>query len=163
MTWELLGIELLLVALLAVLSASEAALHTIRRPQLIEELAARGWRGRPGGAMGGKALEYLAAIQVAEFFIVFAFAGLAAAFLAPRLSDLLRFLFGPAAPVIRDVAAVIVTVGVLSLAPVLFRLFLPRSLGARHAQSVLLVLLWPLVLTTRLTRPLVPLLSLLTP
>src|SRR5256712_8649850 len=131
MTWELLGIELLLVALLAVLSASEAALHTIRRPQLIEELAARGWRGRLAGTMGRKAIEYLAAIQVAEFFIVFAFAGIAAAFLAPRLSDLLRFLFGPAAPVIRDVAAVIVTLRVLSLAAVLFRLLVPPSLGAR--------------------------------
>jgi len=37
---ELLLLELLLVAVLAVLSASEAAIHTIRRPQLIEELAA---------------------------------------------------------------------------------------------------------------------------
>ena len=162
MTWELLGIELLLVALLAVLSASEAALHTIRRPQLIEELAARGWRGRLAGTMGRKAIEYLAAIQVAEFFIVFAFAGIAAAFLAPRLSDLLRFLFGPAAPVIRDVAAVIVTVGVLSLAAVLFGLFVPRSIGARHAQSVLLVLVWPLELITWLTRPLVAVLFMLT-
>jgi len=162
MTWELLVIELLLVALLAVLSASEAALHTIRRPQLIEELAARGWRGRLAGTMGRKAIEYLAAIQVAEFFIVFAFAGIAAAFLAPRLSDLLRFLFGPAAPVIRDVAAVVVTVGVLSLAAVLFGLFVPRSIGARHAQSVLLVLVWPLELITWLTRPLVAVLFMLT-
>ena len=162
MTWELLVIELLLVALLAVLSASEAALHTIRRPQLIEELAARGWRGRLAGMMGRKAIEYLAAIQVAEFFIVFAFAGIAAAFLAPRLSDLLRFLFGPAAPVIRDVAAVVVTVGVLSLAAVLFGLFVPRSIGARHAQSVLLVLVWPLELITWVTRPLVAVLFMLT-
>src|SRR2546427_1308381 len=144
MTWELLGIELLLVALLAVLSASEAALHTIRRPQLIEELAARGWRGRLAGTMGRKAIEYLAAIQVAEFFIVFAFAGIAAAFLAPRLSDLLRFLFWPAAPVIRDVAAALVTVGVLSLAAGLFGLFLPRALRGRDPQAVRLVLVWAL-------------------
>src|SRR5438094_9882319 len=162
MTWELLVIELLLVALLAVLSASEAALHTIRRPQLIEELAARGWRGRRAGTMGRKAIEYLAAIQVAEFFIVFTYAGIAAAFIAPRLSDLLRFLFGPGAPVVRDVAAVVVTVAVLSLVAVLLGLFVPRSLGARHAQAVLFVLVWPLELITWLTRPLVVVLFALT-
>src|SRR5207244_2831083 len=128
---------LLLVALLAVLSASEAALHTIRRPQLIEELAARGWRGRLAGTMGRKAIEYLAAIQVAEFFIVFAFAGIAAAFLAPRLSDLLRFLFGPAAPVIRDVAAVVVTGGVLSLAAVVTEEAIKALVETGEAQGVL--------------------------
>jgi len=152
---ELLLIELVLVAMLAVLSASEAALHTIRRPQVIEELAERGRRGRRAGTMGRKAIEYLAAIQVAEFFIVFTYAGIAAAFIAPRLSDLLRFLFGPGAPVVRDVAAVVVTVAVLSLVAVLLGLFVPRAIGARHAQPVLLVLVWPLELITWLTRPLV--------
>jgi putative hemolysin len=161
-SWQLLVFELLLVVALAVLSASEAALHAIRRPQVIEELAARGRLGRRAGTMGRKAIEYLAAIQVAEFFIVFTFAGIAAAFIAPRLSDLLRFLFGPAAPVIRDIAAVIVTVGVLSLVAVLFGLFVPRSIGARHAQSVLLVLVWPLELITWITKPLVAVLFMLT-
>ena len=159
---ELLLIELVLVAMLAVLSASEAALHTIRRPQVIEELAERGRRGRRAGTMGRKAIEYLAAIQVAEFFIVFTYAGIAAAFIAPRLSDLLRFLFGPGAPVVRDVAAVVVTVAVLSLVAVLLGLFVPRAIGARHAQPVLLVLVWPLELITWLTRPLVAVLFNLT-
>ncbi|TMF65502.1 MAG: HlyC/CorC family transporter [Chloroflexi bacterium] len=63
---------------------------------------------------------------------------------------------------IRDVAAVVVTVGVLSLAAVLFGLFVPRSIGARHAQSVLLVLVWPLELITWVTRPLVAVLFMLT-
>jgi putative hemolysin len=159
---ELLLLELLLVALLAVLSASEAALHTIRRPQLIEELAARGRRGRRAGTMGRKAVEYLAAIQVAEFLIVFAFSGISAAYLAPRLSDLLQFLFGPAAPVVRDVAAVAVTVAILSLIAVLFGIFVPRAIGARHAQTVLLILVWPLELVTWVTRPLVAVLFNLT-
>ena len=159
---ELLLIELVLVGMLAVLSASEAALHTIRRPQVIEELAERGRRGRRAGSMGRKAIEYLAAIQVAEFFIVFTYAGIAAAFIAPRLSDLLRFLFGPGAPVVRDVAAVVVTVAVLSLVAVLLGLFVPRAIGARHAQPVLLVLVWPLELITWLTRPLVAVLFNLT-
>src|SRR2546423_1631290 len=109
---ELLLLELVLVAVLAVLSASEAALHTIRRPQLIEELAARGRRGRRAGTMGRKAVEYLAAIQVAEFLMVFAFSGIWAAYMAPRLSDLLRCVFGPGAPVVRDVAARAGTVAV---------------------------------------------------
>src|ERR1700716_2070743 len=116
--WVLL-LEVFLVAVLAILSASEAALHTIRRPQLIEELAARGRRGRRAGTMGRKAVEYLAGIQVAGFLIVFAFSGISAAYLAPRLSDLLQFLFGPGAPVVRDVAAVAVTVAALCLIAVL--------------------------------------------
>ena len=128
---ELLLLELLLVALLAVLSASEAAIHTIRRPQLIEELAARGRRGRRAGTMGRKAVEYLASIQVAEFLIVFAFSGISAAYIAPRLSDLLRFVFGPGAPVVRDVAAVAVTVTALCLVAVLFGIFIPRTIGGR--------------------------------
>src|SRR2546427_13044865 len=152
--WVLL-LELLLVAVLAILSASEAALHTIRRPQLIEELAERGRRGRRAGTMGRRAIEYLAAIQVAEFFIVFAFSGISAAFIAPRLSDLLRFVFGPGAPVVRDVAAVAVTVAALCLIAVLFGIFVPRTIGARHAQTVLLILVWPLEVITWLMRPLV--------
>ena len=160
--FELLLLELLLVAVLAVLSASEAALHSIRRPKLIEELAERGRRGQRAGTMGRRAVQYLAAIQVTEFLIVFAFAGIAAAYIAPRLSDLLRFLFGPSAPVVRDVAAVTVTVAALSLVAVLFGLFVPRAIGARHAQAVLLVLVWPLELLTWLTRPLVGVLFILT-
>ena len=154
-TLWVLVLELLLVAVLAILSASEAALHTIRRPQLIEELAERGRRGRRAGTMGRRAIEYLAAIQVAEFFIVFAFSGISAAFVAPRLSDLLRFVFGPGAPVVRDVAAVVVTVAVLSLIAVLLGLFVPRAIGARHAQTVLLFLVWPLEFVTWITQPLV--------
>ena len=152
---ELLLLELVLVAILGVLSASEAALHTIRRPQLIEELASRGRRGRRAGTMGRKAVEYLAAIQVAEFLIVFTFSGISAAYIAPRLSDLLRFLFGKDAPVVRDVAAVAVTVAILSLIAVLFGIFVPRSIGARRPQGVLLILVWPLELVTWITRPLV--------
>ncbi len=159
---QLLLLELLLVAVLAVLSASEAALHSIRRPQLIEELATRGRRGRRAGTMGRKAVEYLAAIQVAEFLIVFTFSGISAAYIAPRLSDLLRFLFGPGAPVVRDVAAVAVTVAILSLIAVLFGIFVPRSIGARHAQAVLLILVWPLEVVTWITRPLVGILFNLT-
>ena len=159
---ELLVIELALVAMLAVLSASEGALHTIRRPQIIEELAQRGRRGRRAGTMGRKAVEYLAAIQVMEFLIVFAFSGIAAAFIAPRLSDYLAFIFGSNAPTVRDVAAVVVTVAVLSLVAVLFGLFAPRAIGARHAQAVLLVLVWPLELVTWATRPLVGVLFFLT-
>ncbi len=158
---QLLVLELVLVAALAVLSASEAALHAIRRPHLIEELAGRGRRGRRAGTMGKLSVQYLAAIQVAEFFIVFAFAGVAAAFIAPRLSALLRFLVGLDV-VFSDVSAVVVTVVVLSLIAVLFGLFVPRSIGVRYAPNVLIVVVWPLELITWLTRPLVAALFLLT-
>jgi len=157
---RLLLIELALVVLLAVLSASEAALHTVRRPEVIEELAMRGRRGRRIGTMGRRSTQYLAAIQVGEFLIVFAYAGIAAAFIAPRLSAYLLFL-GISA-VFSDVSAVVVTVAVLSLVAILFGLFVPRAVAARHAQGFLLVLVWPLELVTWITRPLVALLFYLT-
>jgi CBS domain containing-hemolysin-like protein len=159
-SWELLGVELVLVVLLALLSMSEAALHAIRRPALIEELVVRGRRGQRAGRMGERRVRYLAAIQVVEFFVIFAFSGIAAAFLAPRLSELLR-LVGIAA-VFSDLGAVVVTVAALSLVAVLFGLFVPRSIGRKHAKQVLLLMVFPLELITWITRPLVAVLFFLT-
>ena len=157
---ELLLLELGLVLVLAVLSASEAAIHAIRRPQLIEELAGRGRRGRRVGALGQRSVNYLAAIQVMEFFAIFAFAGVAAAGIAPRLSDYLQLIGIDAR--LGDVSAAVVTVAALSLVAVLFGIFVPRALGARYAQPMLLVLVWPIQLVTWLTRPLVAALFFLT-
>ncbi|MEP7003281.1 MAG: hemolysin family protein [Chloroflexota bacterium] len=159
-SWELLGVELVLVFILAIMSMSEAALHAIRRPQIIEELVTRGRRGRRAGRMGERRVRYLAAIQVVEFFVIFAFSGIAAAFLAPRLSELLRFV-GIAA-VFSDVGSVVATVAVLSLVAVLFGLFVPRSIGSRHAKQVLLLMVFPLEVITWLTRPVVAVLFFLT-
>ncbi|MDQ6858007.1 MAG: hemolysin family protein [Chloroflexota bacterium] len=159
-SWELLGVELVLVVLLALLSMSEAALHAIRRPQLVEELVVRGRRGKRAGRMGERRVRYLAAIQVFEFFVIFAFSGIAAAFLAPRLSELLK-LVGIAA-VFSDLGAVVVTVAALSLVAVLFGLFVPRSIGRKHAKQVLLLMVFPLELITWITRPLVAVLFFLT-
>ena len=159
----LLLIELALVIILAVLSATEAALHTVRRPEVIEELATRGRRGRRAGSVGRRSAHYLAAIQVSEFLIVFAYSGIAAAFVAPRLSALLAFFFGiDTKNLFSDVTAVVVTVAVLSLIAVLLGLFVPRAIAARHAQGVLLVLVWPLEIVTYITRPLVAILFFLT-
>lgn len=157
---ELVLGELALVILLAVLSASEAAIHALRRPQLLNELTGRGRRGRSAGAMAERSVSYLAAIQVMEFFVIFAFAGLAAAGLAPRLSEYLAA-FGIDAR-LGDVSAAVVTVSVLSLIAVLFGIFVPRALGARYAQPMLLVLVWPIQLVTWLTSPLVAVLFFLT-
>ena len=159
--WQLLFLELTLVLFLAILSMSEAALHAIRRPELLEDLTARGRRGRRAGRMGERRVRYLAAVQVTEFFVIFSFAGIAAAFIAPRLSELLRFFFNISA-VFSDVSAVVVSVAILSLFAVLFGLFVPRAIGDRHAQRVLLVLVWPLELVIFITRPLVAVLFILT-
>jgi putative hemolysin len=159
-SWELIGIELVLVVLLALLSMSEAALHAIRRPALIEELVVRGRRGQRAGRMGERRVRYLAAIQLVEFFVIFGFSGIAAAFLAPRLSELLK-LIGIAA-VFSDLGAVVVTVAALSLVAVLFGLFVPRSIGRKHAKQVLLLMVFPLELITWVTRPLVAVLFFLT-
>jgi len=59
-------------------------------------------------------------------------------------------------------AAVAVTVAVLSVIAILLGFFVPRAIGARHAQSVLLVLVWPLEVLVWITQPLVGVLFLLT-
>jgi len=154
--WQLLLLELALVVVLAVLSASEAAINIARRPGVIDELTLRGRRGQRAGAIGRRAGYYLAAIQVAEFLIVFTYAGIAAAFIAPRLSALLAFFLRiDTTAIFTDVSAVAVTVAVLSLIAVLFGLFVPRAIAARHAQGTLLLLAFPLELITWLTRPIV--------
>jgi putative hemolysin len=156
---QLLLLELILVLLLAVLSASEAAINIARRPGVADELATRGLRGQRAGSIGRRAGYYLAAIQVAEFLIVFTYAGIAAAFIAPRLSALLAFFLGiDTTAIFTDVSAVAVTVAVLSLIAVLFGLFVPRAIAARHAQGTLLLLAFPLEIITWLTRPVVTLL-----
>ena len=161
-TVQLLVIEVVLVAALAFLSASETAIQTIRRPHLIEELAARGLRGRRVGTIGQRAVAYLAAIQVIEFLIVFAYAGIAAAFLAPRLSEVLQFFFGSGAPSLVGGVAVAVTVAVLSVIAILLGFFVPRAIGARHPQPVLFVVVWPLEILVWVTQPLVGVLFLFT-
>jgi CBS domain containing-hemolysin-like protein len=60
------------------------------------------------------------------------------------------------------VSSVVITVAVTSLVAVLFGLFVPRAIAARHAQTVLLALVWPLELVSLLLRPLVTTLFLLT-
>ena len=154
--WQLLLLELALVGVLAVLSAGEAAINIVRRPGMADELDVRGRRGKRAGAIGRRAGYYLASIQVAEFLIVFTYAGIAAAFIAPRLSALLAFFLGiDTTAIFTDVSAVAVTVAVLSLIAVLFGLFVPRAIAARHAQGTLLLLAFPLELITWVTRPIV--------
>ena len=154
----LLLFELLLVALLAILSASEAAIHTVRRPEAIEELAARGGRA---GSISRRRTHYLASVQVGEFIIVFTYAGVAAAFIAPRLSTLVTFVVG-APTIFSDVTAVVITVAVLSLLAVLLGLFVPRAIAARHPHAALFALAWPLEVLCLITQPLVQTLFLLT-
>ena len=150
---RLLLIELALVLLLALLSAGETALHALRRPHLLEDLAERGRRGRIAAAIGESAQDYLSALQVMEFCVVFAYSAIAAAFVAPRLSDILS-LVGVTA-IVSDVTAVAVTVISLSLIALLFGLFVPRAIGARYAAGVLLSLALPIELVSWVTRPLV--------
>lgn len=155
----LLG-ELALVLFLALLSAGETAIHAVRRPHLLDDLAERGRRGRIARAIGERSVHYLSALQVAEFCVVFAYSAIAAAFVAPRLSDILS-LVGVTA-VVSGVTAVVVTVVTLSLIALLFGLFVPRAFGARYSIGVLLLLAVPIELVDRVTRPLVALLWILT-
>jgi len=162
---RLLLLELGLVIFLAILSASETAIHAVRRPHILEELAGRGRRGRIAGAIGERSVQYLAALQVMEFLVIFAYSAIAAAFVAPRLGDILSLVTGERTPlgdVLSEVSAVAVTVVVLSLVALLFGIFVPRAIGARYAPGVLLVLAPAIEVTSWITRPLVALLWILT-
>lgn len=149
----LLVAELALVVLLAILSASETAIHSCRRPHVLEQLGEQGRRGRVARAIGERSNEYLSALQVMEFLVVFAYSAIAAAFVARRLSQILLLVGVIAA--LSDVAAVIVTVTTLTLVALLFGLFVPRAVGARSPIGILAALSVPIEVVTWLTRPIV--------
>ena len=155
----LLG-EIALVVLLGILSASETAIHAVRRPHLLEQLQQMGRRGRVAVAIGERSQQYLAAIQVMAFLAVFAYSAIAAAFVAPRLSEILSFVGVTA--IVGDVSAVVITVVLLSVIAMLFGLFVPRAIGARYATAVLIALVVPIEAVSWLTRPIVYLLVTLT-
>jgi len=157
---RLLIAELLLALFLAVLSASETAIHAVRRPHLMDELSERGRRGRVARAIGERSIHYLSALQVMEFLVVFAYSAIAAAYVAPRLSQIFSFVGVTA--IVTDVTAVILTVVSLSVIALLFGLFVPRAIGARYAAGVLLALAVPIEVVSWVTRPIVSLLLLLT-
>ena len=157
---RLLLMEVALVALLALLSASETAIHATRRPHVREGLERRGRGGRLARSIGDRSLHYLAALQVMEFLVLFTFSAIAAAFIAPRLSGILS-LIGVTA-IVSDVTAVVITVLILSVLAMLFGLFVPRALGARYAEGVLTTLGIPIEVVSWITRPLVAPLLLLT-
>ncbi len=152
--------ELALVLLLGILSAGETAIHAVRRPHLLEQLEAMGRRGRVALAIGERSTQYLSALQVMEFLVVFAFSAIAAAFVSPRLSEILS-LVGVTA-IVGDVTAVIVTVVPLSVIAMLFGLFVPRAIGARYATAMLIALVVPIEAVRWVTRPVVALLVSLT-
>jgi putative hemolysin len=125
----------------------------VRRPHLFEQLQDMGRRGRVAVSIRERSQHYLAAIQVMEFLVVFAFSAVAAAFVAPRLSEILSFVGVNA--VVGDVSAVVITVVSLSVFAMLFGLFVPRAIGARYATGVLVALVVPIELVSWLTRPVV--------
>lgn len=157
---RLLLAELLLVLFLALLSASETAIHAVRRPHILDELGERGRRGRIASAIGERSVRYLSALQVMEFLVVFAFSAIAAAYVAPRLSEILSFV--GVRTTFSDVTAVIVTVTTLSAVALLFGLFVPRAIGARYCTGVLLVLATPIEVVSWVTSPIVSVLWRLT-
>ena len=159
LTRLLLG-ELLLVVFLGLLSASETAIHAVRRPHLLDELGERGRRGRIARTIGERSIRYLSALQVMEFLVVFAYSAIAAAYVAPRLSEILSFV--GVRTTISDVTAVIVTVVSLSAVALLLGLFVPRAIGARYCTGVLLAFATPIEVVSWVTSPIVSVLWRLT-
>lgn len=144
-----LVLELALIALMAVFSAAEAALRTARRGQL-----------RFAGPLPRRAPPFedpenraLAAVVIADFFTTFALAAVAAAYLAPGLTDVFSLL--GLTPFVSGVSAVVVTAAVVSVLAIVLGLFLPRAIASRHPSGTLSVLAWPIRILTVLLGPVV--------
>jgi putative hemolysin len=144
-----LVLELALIALMAVFSAAEAALRTARRGQL-----------RFAGPLPRRASPFedpenraLAAMVIADFFTTFALAAVAAAYLAPGLTDVFSLL--GLTPFVSGAAAVVVTAAVVSVLAIVLGLFLPRAIASRHPSGTLSVLAWPIRILSVLLGPVV--------
>ena len=120
-TTQALLVELVLIALMAIFSAAEAALRASLRTTTRRTLAA---------------------VILTDFFITFALAAVAAAYLAPGLGELLQF-FGFEG-IVPSLTAVVVTVAVVSVLAIQFGVFLPRSIAARHPARVRALLAAPI-------------------
>jgi CBS domain containing-hemolysin-like protein len=144
-----LVVELLLIALMAVLSASEAALRAVRR----SGLSFIGPLPKPAAELGGPANRALAAVVIADFFTTFALAAIAAAYLAPGLTDVLSLL--GFSPIASGLSAVISTVVVVSILAIVLGVFLPRAIATRHPTGTLGLLRWPIRLVSVILAPVV--------
>jgi putative hemolysin len=144
-----LVLELALIALMAVFSAAEAALRTARRGQL----RFSGPPPRRATAFEDPENRALAAVVIADFFTTFALAAVAAAYLAPGLTDVFSLL--GLTPFVSGAAAVVVTAAVVSVLAIVLGLFLPRAIASRHPSGTLAVLGWPIRILTVLLGPVV--------
>jgi CBS domain containing-hemolysin-like protein len=142
-------IELLLVGLMAVLSAAEAALRSVRR----SGLRFIGPLPKPAAELGDPANRALAAVVIADFFTTFALAAIAAAYLAPGLTDVLSVL--GLSPIASGVSAVISTVVVVSILAIVLGVFVPRAIATRHPTGTLRYLAWPIRLVSLVLAPIV--------
>jgi CBS domain containing-hemolysin-like protein len=144
-----LVLELALIALMAVFSAAEAALRTARRGQL----RFAGPLPRRASLFEDPENRALAAMVIADFFTTFALAAVAAAYLAPGLTDVFSLL--GLTPFVSGAAAVVVTAAVVSVLAIVLGLFLPRAIASRHPSGTLSVLAWPIRILSVLLGPVV--------
>lgn len=144
-----LAVELALIALMAVFSAAEAALRAARRGgiQFIGPLP------KSAAQLGDPANRALAAVVIADFFTTFALAAVAAAFLAPGLSDLFGLLGLTAFA--SGVSAVVVIVPIVSVLAIVLGVLLPRAIASRHPAGTLTALAWPIRLVSLILGPVV--------
>ena len=145
-------IELLLIGLMAMLSAAEAALRAVRR----SGLRFIGPLPKPAAELGGPTNRALATVVIADFFTTFALAAIAAAYLAPGLTDVLSLL--GLSPFASGVSAVVSTVVVVSILAIVLGVFLPRAIATRHPTGTLVLLAWPIRVLNIVLTPVVVLL-----
>ncbi len=142
-------VELVLIALMAVFSAAEAALRSARRGGL----RFVGRLPRRAAVLGDPANRALAAVVIADFFTTFALAAIAAAYLAPGLSDIFSLL--GLTPSVSGVSAVVVTVAAVSVLAIVLGLFLPRAIALRRPSGTLAALVWPIRVVSAILAPVV--------
>jgi putative hemolysin len=149
---QVLAVELALIGLMAVFSAAESALRAVRRPETLEKYAGSRTERR-FGPLRDRASRYIAAVAIADFFTTFALAAIAAAYVAPRFSEILQLVGFNV--VVSGLSAVLVTVIAVSILAIVFGLLLPRAIAARHPTKVLYVLTWPIHVVALLFAPIV--------
>src|SRR5439155_22060118 len=111
---------------------------------------------KPAAELGGPTNRALAAVVIGDFFTTFALAAIAAAYLAPGLTDVLSLL--GLSPFVSGVSAVVSTVVVVSILAIVLGAFLPRAIATRHPTGTLALLAWPIRVLTIVLTPVVVLL-----
>jgi putative hemolysin len=151
--WLQLAVVLVLVLVNAVFAGSEVALISLREGQL-QRLHEEGGRGRLVAQLARDPNQFLSTIQIGITLAGFLASAAAAVTLTEPLVPLLGFLGGAAEPV-----AIVGVTAVLTYVTLVLGELAPKRIALQRPERWAKLAAQPLAMVTRLTRPLVWLLS----